>query len=150
MANDVPPRGQNARPSRKTLRLTFRTVDGQVQLARTERLDMITPPSIGERPEAGTSSGFWMELRDASGKVLSHRILNAPLRDSVEVHAPDGTIKRVTGPASDRTFEVLLPDQDDASTVVLMGHDTRAPADGTLRAETVTGSGELARFEIPK
>jgi hypothetical protein len=150
MANDVPSRGQTARPSRKTLRLTFRTVGGQVQLLRTERLDMITPPSIGERPEAGTSSGFWMELRDSGGKVLSHRVINAPLGDSVEVHTPDGTIKRVTGPASDRTFEVLLPDQDAASTVVLMGHEPRAAADATLRAETVKGSGELARFEISK
>jgi hypothetical protein len=150
MANDVPPRGQSAKPSRKTLRLTFRTVDGQVQLVRTERLDMITPPSIGETPEAGKSSGFWMELRDAGGKVLSHRVLNAPLRDSVEVHAPDGTIKRVTGPASDRTFEVLLPDQGDASTVVLMGHDPKVPADATLRAGVDSGSGELARFGIPK
>jgi hypothetical protein len=150
MADDVPLRSQNAGPSRKTLRLTFRAAGGQVQLVRHERLDMITPPSIGERPEAGKHGGFWMELRDANGKVLSHRILNAPLRDAVEVHSPDGTIKRVTGPPSDRTFEVLLPDPGEASTVVLMGQETGARAGGALRADKSTGSRELTRFEIPK
>jgi len=150
MANDVPLRDQSTRPSRKTLRLTFRTAGGQVQLVRTERLDMITPPSIGERPEAGRHGGFWMELRDANGQVLSHRILHAPLRDSVEVYSPDGKIGRVTGPPADNTFEVLLPDPGDVSTVVLMGHDSGARAGSMLRADAVTGSHELTRFEIPK
>jgi hypothetical protein len=159
MADDVPPRSQNAEPSRKTLRLTFQSVDGEVRLVRQERLDMITPPSIGPRPEAGTNSGFWVELRDANGSVLSHRILHAPLRDSVEVYAPDGAINRVTGSPSDASFEVLLPDQGEASTAVLMGHDTagrdatgrdmRAAA-SVLRADTATGSHELARFDLSR
>ena len=154
MANKVAPKDQGAKPSRKTLRLTFRVADGEVRLVRYERLDMITPPSIGERPEAGKHGGFWVELRDANDRALFHRVLHSPLGDSVEVHSPDGKIQRVFGPSSESIFEVLLPDHDEASTVALVGEyldatkARREQAEGSV--ESAKGARELARFEIPK
>jgi hypothetical protein len=115
---------------------------------------MICPPSIGQRPEAGKHGGFWVELRDASDRVLFHRVLHSPLGDSVEVHSPDGKIKREFGPSSESTFEVLLPDQDAARTVVLMGEYLDAARARRERAEgpgePAKGARELARFEVPK
>ena len=80
------------RPLRGTLSLTFHVADSVIRLEAYERVDMICPPSVGERPQAGKHGGFWMELRDGDDRVLFHRVLNNPLGDSVEVHSPDGKI----------------------------------------------------------
>jgi hypothetical protein len=154
MSNDVAPKDQGVRPSRKTLRLTFRVADGEVRLVRYERLNMITPPSTGERPEAGKHGGFWVELRDAGERALAHRVLHLPLRDSVEVFSPDGTIQREFGPSLEGTFEVLLPDHDEASAVVLFGDYLDAAKARRVYAEkggeSAQGARELARFELAK
>jgi hypothetical protein len=47
-------------PSRKTLRLTFRLSEGKVSLISHQRLDMICPPVVGDKPEPGRHGGFWM------------------------------------------------------------------------------------------
>src|SRR5713226_3304661 len=111
MTSDAPPHGKSSKPSRRTLRLRFRATGGAVQLESIERLDMICPPSVGERPQAGRHGGYWMELHDAEDRVLFHRLLHAPLGDSVEVHSPDGKIRRVSGKPGENIFEVLVPDE---------------------------------------
>jgi hypothetical protein len=147
MTNDVRSPGPNMRQSRKSVRLTFRVADGEVRLLSHERLNMICPPSIGERPEVGKHGGFWMELRDASDRVLFHRLLHSPLGDSVEVYSPDGKIRREFGAVTESEFEVLLPDDADARSIVLIGEyldPTRA------REERAGGAHELARFDVPE
>ena len=146
MASNVRPQGPSIKQCRKSLRLTFRVVNREIQLVGYERLAMISPPSIGERPEAGKHGGFWFELRDAGDRVLFHRVIHNPLGNSVEVHSPDGKIERQFGEATEGIFEVLLPDEDDAKSVVLMGNPP-VPAKG--KATRPEASGELARFEIP-
>ena len=155
MADDSVSRSQSAGPSRKTLRLTFQSTNGEVRLIQQERLDMITPPAVGEPPEAGKNSGFWVELQDDKGAVLAHRLVHSPMRQSVEEHLPDGSIKRMSGAPTNTTFEVLLPDQGDASTAVLIGHPpATAPAApspaGFVSEAAPTGSRELARFNLTK
>lgn len=135
------------KPSRRALRLTFRVSNGKIELVSHERLEMIVPPAFGERPEAGKHGGYWVELRDAKQSVLSHRLISPTLLNSVEVHSPDRKIERAFGEVQDGVFEVLLPDEDDAKSVALMGEPLVRPKKKTkLSAET---SGELARFEIP-
>ena len=146
MGNIIRPEGQHLRQSRKSLRLTFRVADGEIRLLSYERLDMICPPSVGERPEAGKHGGFWMELRDANGHVLFHRLLHSPLGDSVEVHSPDGTIRREFGDVKESIFEVLLPDDASAYSITLMGESL----DLAKARKHTGGSSELARFEVPK
>ncbi len=131
---------------RKTLRLTFRIAEGEVRLISFERLDMICPPSVGERPEAGKHGGFWIELRDANNRVLFHRLLHSPLTNSVEVHSPDGKIRREFGDVKESIFEVLLPDYADAKSITLMGESL----DLVKARKSVGGSRELARFDMPK
>jgi hypothetical protein len=146
MEHIIRPDGQHVRPSRKSLRLTFRVTDGVVRLVSHERLDMICPPSVGERPEAGEHAGFWMELRDADDRVLFHRLVHSPLGDSVEVHSPGGKIDRQFADVSDNVFEVLLPDDTNAKSITLMGESLAPPKASAQRAG---GSRELARFDVP-
>jgi hypothetical protein len=131
---------------RRTLRLSFRVAHGEVQLVSHERLEMICPASIGELPQAGRNGGFWIELRDESDRVLFHRVLDNPLGDSVEVHSPDGKIRRVFGDVKENMFEVLIPDDSKGKTLALMG-ESLEPV--TLRKEQVAAARELARFNVP-
>ena len=140
------PKGQLPKQSRRSLRLTFRVSKGAVELVSYERLEMITPSQVGERPEAGKHSGFWIELRDAKSRVLSHRLISPTHLNSVEVHSPDGKIERAFGEVSDGIFEVLLPDEDNAKSIALMG-DPLVRTKGKAKNSEV--SGELAQFEIP-
>jgi hypothetical protein len=134
-------------PSRKTLRLTFKVSKGAVELASVERLQMITPPQAGERPKVGKHGGYWMELVDARNHVLAHRLIDPSQLNSVEVHSPEGKIERRFGQVSAGIFEVLLPDTDDAKSVILMGRPLTPPKRKPKRAKA---SGEIARFELPK
>lgn len=151
MQNEDRPPASHSKPSRRTLRLTFRAADGKVQLVSAERLEMICPPSVGERPEAGRHSGFWMELRDANDRTLFHRLLHSPLGDSVEVHSPDGQIRREFGAPRENVFQALVPDDGAAQSIALMG-ESLDPAElqEKSRADKAEGgSRELARFDLP-
>ena len=140
---------ETGKPSRKTLRLTFQVVSGEVKLIKHQRVNMITPPSVGERPETGKHGGFWMELRDENDSGLFHRNLLAPAGDTVEVHSPDGTMRREHVPAREGTFEVLLPDYGKATSIVLCGKKSES-AQPSAAAGPAPKSRELARFEIPE
>ena len=134
-------------PSRRSLRLTFQVSNGTVKLISHERLQMITPPQPGERPQAGKHSGFWIELRDGADKFLAHRLIGATQLNSVEVHSPDGKITREFGAVKSGIFEVLLPDMSGVKAAVLMGDPlVRGKRAAAAKDE---GSGELARFEVP-
>jgi hypothetical protein len=134
----------------KTLRFTFRVINGEVQLQSVEKVDMICPPTVGQTPEAGRDGGFWMELQDEATTPLFHRTLNEPMANSVEVHSPDGKIERIFGPPRDGIFEVLVPDDPRAADLVLMGQPV-STADRALAADADAGTTrELARFAIPK
>ena len=137
---------QPRRPSRRTLRLTFQITNGKLELIKQERLEKITPPQVGERPKAGTHAGFWIELQDANKRVLAHRIISETLLGSVEVHSPDGTIERKFGELRDGVFEVLLPDDDDAKSAVLIG--TRRDDEKREAKAGGPASSELARFDL--
>ncbi|MBP6014654.1 MAG: hypothetical protein KBA31_20670 [Alphaproteobacteria bacterium] len=133
-------------PDPTTLRLTFKVTKGAIQLVAHERLSMICPPSVGERPRPGVSGGYWLELRDALGNVLFHRVLVAPLGDSVEVHSPDGAIERVFGDSDEGIFEALIPYDDEAASVAFMGESLQPQA---LRSGFIAGaSRELAKFSL--
>lgn len=114
--------GEAPEISRRTLRLTFVASDDGIQLLSVEQLEMITPPQPGERPQVGKHGGQWFELRGSSGQTLAHRLIGAPFLDSVEVHSPDGKIQREFGATTSGVFEVLLPDLDEARSVVLVGN----------------------------
>lgn len=157
---------QRPRPPRRSRRLTFRVAGDQIELVNEEQLEMMTPPSVGPAPQEGIHSGFWIEVQDADNRALDHRLLHFPLGDSVEVFNPDGTIEREFGPATESTFEVLVPDYDDASNVAMFGESLDPQASRARRAaraahppsaahpeppgEAEPPSRELARFKLSK
>jgi hypothetical protein len=143
MAQINQPVGAVPAVSRQTLRLTIRSSAKGLELISVERLPMITPPQPGQRPEAGKNGGHWFELRDAKDAVLAHRIIDSSMLNSVDVHSPDGKIRREFGDVRNGVFEVLLPDVEGARYVVAMG-DALAPATAARAAR----SGEIARFDL--
>ena len=143
------PVGKTPEVSRRTLRLTFKSSAKGLELLSVEHLPMITPPQPGERPEAGKHGGQWFELRSSDDRVLSHRLIDQSLFNSVEVHSPDGRIRREFGPPRDTTFEVLLPDVDDARFAVLMGEAIQTTPSATRSGDaSQVRSGEIARFNL--
>jgi hypothetical protein len=129
-------------PSRRTLRLTFKSSSDGVQLLSVERVEMTTPPQPGERPEAGRHGGHWFELREEKGGVLAHRLIDASVLNSVEVHSPEGPPHRLFGGMRNIVFEVLLPDMEGARTVTLVGNPLEP------RERRWEPSAELATFEL--
>ena len=109
---------------------------------------MICPPFVGEPPEAGRNSGFWVELHDAKGTPTFFRVLHDPLGSSAEIHSPDGTITREFGPPQDSTFEVLLPDEPGSKTLVLMGDYDDPSSERSKRNAEGAGAHEMARFDL--
>ena len=122
----------------QTLRITFAHRDGQISLEGVERVAMIPPASIGDPPQRG-QTGYWLEVRDASGRVLHHRALHDPVRRDVEAFSPDAgpSISRVPLREPAGRFTVLVPDLPDAQTFALNGpaHPDRPdePAQELLR-----------------
>ncbi len=137
---------RSSAPSRRTLRLTFQVSNGNVSLKSVEHLSMITPPQVGEKPQAGQNSGFWVELRDDKDIPVAHRLISPTQLNSVEVHSPDGKIRREFGTVQNGIFEVLLPDVSGVRTAVLLGSPLVRTE--TARATKSTGSEELVRFDI--
>jgi hypothetical protein len=136
--------------ARRTLRLRFQASGNEVSLLSMERLAMICPPSVGEQPSAGVNGGSWVELRDRDDATTFFRVLNDPLRASVEIHSPDGEIRREFDPAATTTFEVLVPDDPRSSTVVVMS-DVAAPRPRKRAATSdaaPAGAREVARFDL--
>ena len=130
------------RPAPRSIRLRFRVEREGVALVAAERVDMISPPAPGPAPVAAENGGSWFELRDESDRTLAHRVVSDHLTGSVEVFSPDGGIRREFGPVPGSVFEVLLPDEPDASQVVLIGQPPAVDRD--RRA-----SREVGRFRLP-
>jgi hypothetical protein len=141
----ITPRVGVPEASRQTLRLTIRSSANGFELISVERLQMITPPQPGERPEAGRHGGNWFELRDGENRVLAHRVIDPSLFNSVELHSPDGKIRREFGALRETVFEVLLPDMPGAQFAVAMGDPLTPQKPGDKAA---VRSGELARFDL--
>ncbi|HYC91038.1 MAG TPA: hypothetical protein VEO54_17605 [Thermoanaerobaculia bacterium] len=126
----------------KVLRVTFAVRGGEVRLESAERLEMILPPPVGERPRKGRNGGYWMEVLDQAGNSLFHHLLDYPLRNSAELYSPNH-IERVFGEPMDGHFEILVPDDPRARELVLIGIPPHVQPDHG-------GATELARFAFPQ
>ena len=103
---------------------------------------MIAPPPVTPAPVQG-QSGYWCELRDATGDLLFHRAFSSPVRTDVEVFADDAaqSMRRVPVPAPQGQFDVLVPDLPEARTFLLFG----TPAGAATEAAP---SRELFRADV--
>jgi hypothetical protein len=130
--------------SRRTLRLTFAYEGSRIELVSQMRVVKITPPSLTPYPDKN-SSGYWVELQDKRGKSLFHRVLPDAIRDSAEIYPQNKPLARAPLREIKGSFEVLLPDLDEAAQVVIMGHPISEK--GLLRQEPCR---PLAKFAIRK
>lgn len=140
MAQDNKAGAQPARPPSYTLRLTFAYDEKSIRLVRSQRVEMIAPPSVTPPPEKG-QAGYWFEVRNAKGELLHHRPLHDPVRDDLEVFSDDPaqSITRVPNPNTSGEFTVLVPDLPGADSFGLFG-----PPRGSRFAST----GQLLRLSF--
>jgi hypothetical protein len=122
MTQPNPPVTQPPPRSSHTLRLTFAYDGNDVKLVRSQRVAMVTPPSVTPAPEKG-HSGYWFEVRDVKGARLYHRAVHDPIRTDVEVFSDDPvqTITRVPIAKPKGQFTLLVPDLPDAHSFHLFG-----------------------------
>ena len=120
--------GSEASPSPRrdapthALRLTFGYRGREIRLIGSQRLAMVVPPAVTPAPTRG-QSGYWIELTDATGRIVYHRPLYRPIAVDAEVYAADGkqTIARVPVANPEGQFTVLVPDLAQANVVALHG-----------------------------
>jgi hypothetical protein len=125
----------------QALRLTLAYRDGIVRIVGSERIAMIVPAAVGSPPTPG-QTGYWIAVRDASGVVVYHRPLHAPVRIDVESFSPDPrqSLARAPIAVAEGRFTVLIADDPSAQTFELHG-----PADPRRAAEPAI---ELLRTDV--
>jgi len=98
----------NNPPQAGAVRLTFEHEADTVRLTRARPVDMKPVPSDALEGYAG-HSGFWLEVRDASGKTIYRRVLPNPTPTYHEVHNPNGRSTHVPVQNRRGAFEVVIP-----------------------------------------
>jgi hypothetical protein len=102
--------------------LTFAYDGSNVHLERKERLRMVVPGSDPTEGYEG-NTGYWIELRDASGKVVYRTILHNPMPQYHEVHDRSGRPTHVPVKECKGSFTVVVPALPQTSTIVFFGTD---------------------------
>ena len=130
-----------------SLRLTFAYRGRDVRLVSALRIAMIAPPPVTPAPVQG-QSGYWCELRGATGDLLFHRAFSSLVRTDVEVFADDAgqSMRRVPVLAPEGQFDVLVPDLPEARTLFLFGTPAGAATESAPSHELFRANvGELRK-----
>ncbi len=103
-----------------TLRLTFEYDENGIHLLDRLRVEKLAPPSDPVSGHEG-QHGFWVELRDAGGRILHRRVMHDPFVQDREVFLPDPdhTIARRPVEEMRGTFIVEVPEVEGADHVAL-------------------------------
>jgi hypothetical protein len=122
MANKQAP-SQLHDASNRVLRLTFSYEGSAVKLVSSQKVEMTLPPSHALAP-AERESGFWFTLADKTGNPVYRRVVQNPIRFDKEVFSPgrEGSLHREAVAKPRGSFVVLVPDQEDARTLMLFSH----------------------------
>lgn len=121
---DAPPETtvSDGGPTPSAWRLTFEYEGDVVRLVVQQRVAMVAAPDDAELLARG-KAGFWVEVRDAGGKVLYQQVIHNPIRHDYEVFSPDPdeAPRRVEAPELKGVFQAVVPDLPGATEVVLYG-----------------------------
>ena len=104
------------------LRITFAFDGPNLTLKSVERVAMRVPAAAAVPPE-GDRIGYWLEVRDAAGRLIYHRPVHDPLRLEVESYgdAAGAPLRRHARAAQRGEFELIVPDLPEAKTFRLHG-----------------------------
>ena len=150
--SDIDPRMAAPPPDQQpaAVRLIFVYEGDDIRLLSRQPVDVIVPPADATRG-LDDRSGFWVEVRAESEDVLYRRVMTDPARVHPEVFSPDPAVGITRAPESQPVgaFTVLVPNEEAASHVVLMGSP---PATGSpaprMAASQEAPAREIARFPI--
>ena len=149
-ARETPLRAMASNPP-QALRLTFSYQGGRTTLLGVEHVAAIVPAPAIAAPEAG-QTGYWFEVRDATGTLLYHRALHSPIRIDTEAFSQDprASITRVPLDNATGRFTVLIPDVPEARTFTLHGPLNVARPDEPAQEIVRIGVDTLRRTKPPQ
>ena len=105
----------------RSIRFTFSYRGADIKLESRQSIRMISPPS-DIFPVSGKRSGFWYELRDKENRVLYRRIIQNPVKYTVEVRSDEKETplvwEKVKDPAGQ--FVLLVPELPEIESIVLV------------------------------
>jgi hypothetical protein len=132
----------SATPIRKALRITCTYAGQGIKLESVEQIEMTVPPTDGLEYSAN-ESGFWVELRDNSDKAFYRRIIDNPIRRTIEVRTdnPNEPFEWHDIDQPEGRFTFLLPDTSEARNLVLFSSPS-------TKGEELTVAAEIARFDV--
>ena len=104
------------------LRITFAFDGPNLTLKSVQRVAMRLPAAPPAPPE-GDRIGYWLEVRDASGRLIYHRPVHDPMRHEVESYgdAAGAPMRRHRRAERQGEFELTVPDLPEAKTFRLHG-----------------------------
>jgi hypothetical protein len=107
-------------------RLVVRFADGGFEIVSRTEVTKVLPPS-DELPPDSQASGFWYELRSASGRLIYRRIIDDPCHirfegpaDGVAIRGRRAAPVRSEAFPGERTFSLLVPRAGPGDELVLM------------------------------
>jgi hypothetical protein len=109
---------QRAEPNR-AIRLLVEYDKSGFTIKANWSLETFAPPSHALAVPRATS-GFWVELRDAKGKVLYRRVMQNPVQTEVEVFDPEEGPHRHAVEEPSGVFSILVPDMPDAEQIAFV------------------------------
>lgn len=103
-------------------RITFEYEGEQTRIVAQQRVRMLAPPDDAELLARG-AAGYWVEVRDADGRILYRQVLHAPIQHDYEVFSPEpGALPRhVTAVEPKGVFQVVVPDLPEGHEILLHG-----------------------------
>lgn len=102
-------------------RISIAWRDGKWSIENEIHLDRMTLPKSYELPKQETGGGLtgsWYEIVDERGEALYRQLLPDPFA-GMELFNEDGTISRTEAMAHEATFDVLVPDLPEATSLHL-------------------------------
>jgi hypothetical protein len=139
------------------LRITFQYDGTQIRKVSQQKVEKLSPPSHDVEGHQN-QVGFWYELRDANNKVVYRRVIHNPLQVDTETPSATGGFARRPVQNPNATFQIVVPELDNASTLVLLASPhppsspVGSPAEEALRPPIArVGIGpaqEIARFNL--
>jgi hypothetical protein len=103
-------------------RVTFAYDGERVRVVGKQRVATRPPPDDTEAI-SDDASGYWIEVRDRSGRSLHRQVIANPLSDQLEVFSadPNQPLHHVVAPEPSGVFQVLVPDDPAGHEIVFHG-----------------------------